>query len=1037
MYCLKKLGLLVSLSICSYQAFAIDPIAQTVSPAQLPTTVHIGDSLSATYTLTNNKKNPVKLTITSTSVGNGIIVHDQCNGKTLAKKGDSGSQCTINVSLDPTAAGPLSWQGMMHYDFNQVPLKLLSTTVTGQTGQVTGSLDQELPAQSELNHTPPYPFTFRFTNSGTADVTGNGSVSANVSSYQVTDNQCLNKTLTPGNFCLIKGTFTAAATGAARIEGTFLYNPGNLTATVATETFVTAPMGQVTATTTIPLPNPTVVNQGPYSFRFRFVNNGPGAVTGRAVINAHGAPVAISNPCSVDAQLNAGNTCIVSGTFSPVATGDVTINADYVYNNGVDTAATSTETNVQAAGSLVAQVVTGLPPNAVANTNYPVAFRFTNNTGQSIKVQQQLSLPNVTGIVNDCPNDDTFFKAPDNVCNITGTFNSPGSSSVQTLSVQLSPVPPGIPPAIATTQTLTQANAGVFVSFYPRSLRVSAGAINMPYQFQYNLVNNNTSATNVTIHFNPPPTVTLVPSVTPVAPNSPSDPYFTSYYYCGNAAPPVPINFNPTQPLSFSIPGQGAAGTCSIFVTFLATSTVPPNPYTDNFDLVFDTPTNPNTVTPISYATGQAITENGNPLTRTITFKNNCTYDVHYALHGASVQAKNQSAVTCSTNADCFNGSSCTGGECLWVQPTPNNGFKLTHNASTSVQIPLYDNAIKLNISSARDVTWGGNLAGRAGCANGACIVNDCGADPSAPDQIGKCPTGIGSARAPISASEFTLQADDPLVYSNQTTPNLATDNYNVQLIDGVTVPSSMEPTNGTFAPGTPYVCGGAGLKTSQAPLASCSWNFIPPDPSNFLWVQYPTGTNPVITSCTDSSQCGAITGAECGLMVNPNGTAHIQKACGIPVTPETGFMYWTADAVCKIDPTYNAPPFLCASQMSSVTDNENTGTILIPNIYACTGPELGTSCYSSASDTCCGCANWGTSPVGTQQCGAINPGWTNQVLPLIQWQKDGCPTAYAYPYDDASSSFTCLVNKVLTAPEDSYDGNVNTTNYEVEFCPQ
>ncbi|MBL7480605.1 hypothetical protein [Legionella bononiensis] len=1028
MFGFKRNLLLIALSCLSYQAIAtIDPVAQSLIPETFPSTVTVGDSLSANYTLTNNKKFPVKLTITSTSVGNGIVVQDRCNGTTLAKKGAIGSQCTINISMDPTTAGPLSWTGVMHYDFNAVPLTPIRTTVIEQTGQVKANTDIDLPAESVVNHSP-YPFTFRFTNTGASPVTGNGQVTANVSSFEVDSNNCINKTLAPNEFCLITGNFTPLATGFVRIQGSFQYSGGKFTATAATETIVRAVTGQVTARTEIPLPNPTYVNQGPYSFLFKFTNNGSTPVIGTGVFNAHGAPVTHINDC-INKTLQPTQFCTIRGTFSPVQTGDVTLNGDFIYDSGTERAATSAESTVINSSGLIGQVISALPSNAAVNTNYPVEFRFTNSSTTDLTVTQQLSLPNVGGIVNHCPNGGVLSHVPPaNVCTISGTFNSGGSAAVQTLIARLTPSTPQVPPAEVQTQTLTQPTNSVFVALWPLSLRVSAGAVNMPYQFNYQINNNLLTPSPVTVKFVVPSTVTLVQQAPTAPPSDPNDPYFKSYYNCGSGN----VAFDPNQNLSMTIPAN-PGGVCNIYVTFLVTATVPPNAYTDNFTMSFINPSPfPNVVTPMSYATGNAITANGTPLTRTINFTNHCNYSVYYALHGASVQAKNQSSVSCNVNSDCFTGSSCVNNECQWIQPSPTNGFLLAPNGgTTSVVIPMYDNAIKLNLSQARDVTWGGNLAGRVGCTAGVgCTVNDCGLDTGG--AIGKCSTGIGSARSPISASEFTLQADDPLIYSNQTVPNLAADNYNVQLIDGITVPSTMTPSNGVYS--APYSCGGAGLKTLQggSTLSSCSWTFNPPD-ANYPWVQYSATPTP----CTVDNDCLALPGTICGLMVNPSGNASFNRACGLPAFSGQS-MYWTADAVCKIQPTYNQSPFFCSNPVSTIPGNVNTpNTTLISTMYACTGPQLGTSCYGSTQNTCCGCSNWPTSPVGTEPCGAINPGWTQQVLGKIQWTKTGCPTAYAFPYDDASSSFTCLVNEVLTVPQDSYDGNVNTTNYEIEFCPQ
>ena len=39
---------------------------------------------------------------------------------------------------------------------------------------------------------------------------------------------------------------------------------------------------------------------------------------------------------------------------------------------------------------------------------------------------------------------------------------------------------------------------------------------------------------------------------------------------------------------------------------------------------------------------------------------------------------------------------------------------------------------------------------------------------------------------------------------------------------------------------------------------------------------------------------------------------------------------------------------------------------------------------------------------------------------------KQGCPTAYTYPYDDISSTFTCQ----------NIQGGVSVVDYQITFCP-
>jgi hypothetical protein len=48
-------------------------------------------------------------------------------------------------------------------------------------------------------------------------------------------------------------------------------------------------------------------------------------------------------------------------------------------------------------------------------------------------------------------------------------------------------------------------------------------------------------------------------------------------------------------------------------------------------------------------------------------------------------------------------------------------------------------------------------------------------------------------------------------------------------------------------------------------------------------------------------------------------------------------------------------------------------------------------------------------------------------VQPTLQWLKSGCPSAYTYPYDDMSSTFTCQ----------EYSNGVNSVDYIIQFCPE
>jgi hypothetical protein len=92
-----------------------------------------------------------------------------------------------------------------------------------------------------------------------------------------------------------------------------------------------------------------------------------------------------------------------------------------------------------------------------------------------------------------------------------------------------------------------------------------------------------------------------------------------------------------------------------------------------------------------------------------------------------------------------------------------------------------------------------------------------------------------------------------------------------------------------------------------------------------------------------------------------------------------------------------------------------------IGDLYDCTkgGPNnVSGSCYSpNATATCCGCPSW--SP--TNACNATNPKWALPSKPekYAKIFKDACPTAYSFPYDDPTSTFTCKGD-----------------DYVITFCP-
>ncbi|KAH8917690.1 hypothetical protein BT69DRAFT_1338887 [Atractiella rhizophila] len=197
---------------------------------------------------------------------------------------------------------------------------------------------------------------------------------------------------------------------------------------------------------------------------------------------------------------------------------------------------------------------------------------------------------------------------------------------------------------------------------------------------------------------------------------------------------------------------------------------------------------------------------------------------------------------------------------------------------------------------------------------------------------------------------------------------------------------------------------------TPSTGLGASSWKFSPPD-DKYIWVSGGSGA-----SCSASSQCPS--GQYCGT-VYTNGV--LSRACGTL----TG--YWSANQGCILQSSSSI--FDCPNQI-------NNGGIVsdIAHLQGCDGATSG-SCYQPGADNrCCGCAQWetilGTSlvPAITGDCYNSSPVWTSDVLPTIQWIKAGSPNGYTFPYDDISSTATCVATN---------SAGYNTLGYTIELCPQ
>lgn len=375
---------------------------------------------------------------------------------------------------------------------------------------------------------------------------------------------------------------------------------------------------------------------------------------------------------------------------------------------------------------------------------------------------------------------------------------------------------------------------------------------------------------------------------------------------------------------------------------------------------------------------------------RTINFVNQCPFPVWFGfISGATT---NKTGAACGSDADCYPGSTCVdrgagGKQCFWKNPVPaDNNFKLAANGGTnSVVIPY--------VQTPMNAVFSGAAAGRTNCTATGCETGDCGGG------TGGCPAGKGFMQ-PATQIEFTFNTN-------------VNDFYDIEAVNGLNIPSSMAPTNGTTKASDPYYCGVPGAVTSSSQIGACSWNFNPPL-VEYNWVR--AGGN----ACTSSSDCQA--GTVCGLSMNPGKNPFLQKTCGKLLG------YWNANQICGTQNNYGAP-FNCQQQLPA----PNQGFQMFQLLGCAPIP----SCYQNgAGNNCCGCVNWDKIGVGvppapyTQQCNSSNDFWVSNVMPGLSWIKQACPSIYTYPFDDASSTFQCQ------AMQNNGGTQVNSANYTITFCP-
>lgn len=388
---------------------------------------------------------------------------------------------------------------------------------------------------------------------------------------------------------------------------------------------------------------------------------------------------------------------------------------------------------------------------------------------------------------------------------------------------------------------------------------------------------------------------------------------------------------------------------------------------------------------------------------------------------------------------------------------------------SGSVTIPIYqENA----------VVFSGGASARLGCQDATgnfvqCKVGNCNDDKNALGCGYTNGTGNGATIA-----EFTLQAQ-------------GIDYYDISIINGAHVSMSMAPTAGQTPDSTQkggtvgyYWCGAPGASSAGAAgQPACDWNLashlaaataIPSAKQKyFVNVQSPVATTPgdlsKLNYCASDADCGGQ--QSCGLsldmlsLISADKRANLFTVTGAngktgPYTCGKKLGYGTPVDICSLltsgeDGFLNCNKALTQTAPGSVTVKvgkkvkkvHKTVSLSYANLYSCNGPT--DNCIKPKSDytnsVCCGCSTWQTiAGVASGMATACtfngsgintNAGWDGSsagpdVKGKIGFLKQACPTAYAYQFDDATSTFNCYIDGTGTAAA------YNATNYTITFCP-
>ena len=450
----------ICLFILSQSAFAIDPIAWSLNEP-FPEEVYVsGAAYSITYTFTNQLPftlvNPIVIEKSAHPQAE-YTFQDTCTGLKLTPN----QSCTVIVSLDAVTAGLKTLQlTIAGFDHNQVPLPTLSTLAKQGRDQISiaASVLTPLPTSVVVNSSNTY--VFKFTNTGSESATG-----VTTSSTASNSSNTCGAVLAAGASCNLAGTFTPLSSTPTEqtVTGTFTYAQGT-PVTASTQTTVNAATGLTGVLSA--LPAISIIGSS-YQVTYTYKNNNPTPMTITTNAPQTNVGVCPGAGCTYLAQadtcpivtgvLAAGDSCYMTGLFTPTATGDSsfssTLAASAATPGPTSSTLTTTSNTVTAGGSRTV--------NFVNACDFDVWFSMNG------------------GAIGDSPNCTTDVQCP------SGTSCDPSANGGKGICFWINPRPSAHPANTPVSPYHLQAAGGVSTNSV--TVPVAANAIDVNTQWSGNI----------------------------------------------------------------------------------------------------------------------------------------------------------------------------------------------------------------------------------------------------------------------------------------------------------------------------------------------------------------------------------------------------------------------------------------------------------------------------------------------------------------------------------------------------------------------